>query len=51
MRRGAKPPGRTALKEKLNAAIAALAEAKKFDEITANYPDLVGKMITPGGGK
>jgi polar amino acid transport system substrate-binding protein len=41
----------TAIKEKLNAAIAALAEAKKFDEITAKYPELVGKMITPGGGK
>ena len=37
----------TALKDKLNAAIAELAKAGKFDEITANYPDLVGKMITP----
>ena len=37
----------TALKDKLNAAIAELAKAGKFDEITANYPDLVGEMITP----
>ena len=33
----------TALKEKLNAAIAALAKAGKFDEITAKYPELVGQ--------
>lgn len=37
----------TALADKFNAAIAALAKAKKFDEITAKYPDLVGKMINP----
>jgi len=37
----------TALKEKLNAAISALAKAGKFDEITKNYPDLIGKMINP----
>jgi polar amino acid transport system substrate-binding protein len=37
----------TALKEKLNAAIAALAKQGKFVEITKNYPDLVGKMINP----
>jgi polar amino acid transport system substrate-binding protein len=36
-----------ALLEKINAAIAALAKADKFDEITANYPELVGKMIVP----
>jgi len=35
-----------ALKEKLNAAIAALAKAGEFDKITAKYPELVGKMIT-----
>ena len=37
----------TAIADKFNAAIAALAKAKKFDEITAKYPDLVGKMLTP----
>ena len=36
-----------ALKEKLNAAIAALAKAGEFEKITAKYPELVGKMITP----
>ena len=41
----------TALKEKINGAIAALAAAGKFEEITSKYPELVGKMITPGGGK
>ncbi len=39
----------TAIKEKLNAAIAELAKSGKFEEITAKYPDLVGKMITPKG--
>ncbi|MBM3520283.1 MAG: transporter substrate-binding domain-containing protein [Alphaproteobacteria bacterium] len=37
----------TALKDKINAAISALAVAGKFDEITAKYPELVGKMLTP----
>lgn len=37
----------TALKEKLNAAIAALAKAGKFEEITNKYPQLVGKMTLP----
>jgi polar amino acid transport system substrate-binding protein len=37
----------TALKEKLNTAIAALAKAGEFDKITAKYPELVGKMIVP----
>ena len=37
----------TALKEKLNAAIGVLAKAGKFDEITAKYPQLVGKMTLP----
>lgn len=37
----------TALKDKINAGIAALAKAGKFKEITAKYPDLVGKMIVP----
>lgn len=41
----------TALKEKINMALAELAKANKFDEITNKYPELVGKMITPGGGK
>jgi len=36
-----------ALKEKLNAAIAALDKAGEFEKITAKYPELVGKMITP----
>lgn len=37
----------TALKEKLNAAITALAKAGKFEEITRKYPQLVGKMTLP----
>ncbi len=37
----------TALKEKLDAAIGALAKEGQFDKITAKYPELVGKMITP----
>jgi len=37
----------TALKEKLNAAIAELAKAGKINEITQNYPDLVGKIVLP----
>ena len=37
----------TALKDKINGAIAALAKAGKFEEITAKYPELVGKMILP----
>jgi polar amino acid transport system substrate-binding protein len=37
----------TALKDKVNAAIAALAKAGKFDEITAKYPELQGKIIVP----
>ena len=37
----------TALKDKLNAAISAMAKAGKFDEITAKYPQLVGKMTLP----
>ena len=37
----------TALKEKLNAAITALAKAGKFEEITQKYPQLVGKMTLP----
>lgn len=37
----------TALKEKLSAAIGALAKAGKFDEITNRYPQLVGKMTLP----
>ena len=39
----------TALKDKLNAGITALAKAGKFDEITKNYPQLVGKMTLPSG--
>jgi polar amino acid transport system substrate-binding protein len=37
----------TALKEKLNNALSGLAKAGEFDKITAKYPELVGKMITP----
>ena len=37
----------TALKDKVNAAIAELAKAGKFDEITAKYPELQGKIIVP----
>lgn len=37
----------TALKDKVNAAIAALAKAGKFDEITAKYPELQGLIVTP----
>ena len=37
----------TALKEKLNAAITALAKSGKFEEITKKYPQLVGKMTLP----
>lgn len=37
----------TALKEKVNGAIAALAKAGKFEEITAKYPDLQGKIVLP----
>lgn len=40
----------TALKERINGAIAALAKAGKFEEITAKYPELVGKMVLPGAG-
>lgn len=35
----------TALKEKLNAAITALASSGKLAEITKNYPDLEGKIV------
>ncbi len=37
----------TAIKDKINAAIAELAKAGKFEEITNKYPELVGKMIVP----
>jgi polar amino acid transport system substrate-binding protein len=37
----------TALKDKLNAALAALAAAGKFTELTAKYPELVGKIVLP----
>jgi polar amino acid transport system substrate-binding protein len=37
----------TALKDKINAAIAALAKDKKFSEITKNYPELIGIIVTP----
>ncbi|MCA3562022.1 MAG: transporter substrate-binding domain-containing protein [Aestuariivirga sp.] len=39
----------TALKDKLNAAIAAMAKAGEFEEITKNYPHLVGKITLPSG--
>ncbi len=37
----------TAVKDKINAALMELAKAKKFDEITNKYPDLVGVLVTP----
>jgi polar amino acid transport system substrate-binding protein len=37
----------TAVRDKINAAINELAKANKFDELTAKYPDLVGKLIAP----
>jgi polar amino acid transport system substrate-binding protein len=37
----------TALKDKINAAIAELAKAGKFDEITNKYPELIGKIAVP----
>ena len=37
----------TALKEKINAAIAELTKQQKFTEITKNYPDLQGVIVTP----
>jgi polar amino acid transport system substrate-binding protein len=39
----------TALKDKINAALRELAKSGKFDEITKNYPDLVGIISTPTG--
>lgn len=37
----------TALKEKINAALAELAKKGEFDKITAKYPGLVGKLVVP----
>lgn len=37
----------TALKDKINAAIAGVAKAGKFDEITAKYPELKGLIVNP----
>lgn len=37
----------TALKDKINAAIAALAQRKTFSSITENYPELQGIIVTP----
>jgi len=37
----------TALKDKINAAIAAMTASGKFEEITKKYPDLVGKITLP----
>ena len=37
----------TALKEKINAGIAALAKSGKIEEITNKYPDLAGKLTLP----
>lgn len=37
----------TALKEKINGAIAELAKAGKFQEITAKYPELVPQILLP----
>jgi polar amino acid transport system substrate-binding protein len=37
----------TAIKEKLNAAIAELVKAGKLEEITQRYPELIGKIVLP----
>jgi len=37
----------TALKDKINAAIKALAASGEFEKITAKYPDLQGKLVFP----
>ncbi len=37
----------TALRDKVNAAIAAMAASGKFEEITSKYPELVGKITLP----
>ena len=37
----------SALKDKINVAIAAMAKAGKFEEITKKYPELVGKIGLP----
>jgi polar amino acid transport system substrate-binding protein len=37
----------TALRDKINVAIAELVKAGKFDEITAKYPELKGIIATP----
>ncbi|MGH6854937.1 MAG: transporter substrate-binding domain-containing protein [Aestuariivirga sp.] len=37
----------TALKEKINTALAELAKAGKFEEINNKYPELVGLIVTP----
>jgi len=37
----------TALKDKINAAIHALAASGGIDKITANYPELQGGLVTP----
>lgn len=37
----------TALKDKINAAIAAMTASGKFEEITAKYPELGGIIVTP----
>ncbi|MBC8037481.1 MAG: transporter substrate-binding domain-containing protein [Rhizobiales bacterium] len=37
----------TALRDKINAALSAMAASKKFDEITSKYPELVGKIVVP----
>lgn len=39
--------GDTALKAKLDAAIAAMAKSGEFDRITASHPELVGAIKTP----
>ena len=39
----------TALRDKLNAAITAMAKSGKLVEITSKYPQLVGKMTLPSG--
>lgn len=41
----------SALREKINGAIVALAASGKFKEITEKYPELKPQIIYPGGGK
>ncbi len=37
----------TALRDKINAALVAMAQKGTFDQITEKYPELVGKIVVP----